>query len=139
MLKSCKYSKFQEVNFKILACILLTPKILALLKPPVGTGVCFWCGDSGTLEHILLDCKFVQVARHSFVSDNTKILPKWKQKYWVLGTHSDTVNQMIWVVNFAIYKAMLHASSGIVEDLYQLIKSECAWYVSLFPILGEIS
>ncbi len=112
---------------------------MALLKPPIGTGTCFWCGECGTLEHIMLDCRSVQVARNSFVSDNANILPKWKQKYWVLGTHSDSVNQMIWVVNFVVYKAMLWASTGIVEDLYLLIKSECAQYVSLFPILSEIS
>ncbi len=111
---------------------------MALLKPPVGTGICFWCGECGTLEYVILEYRFVWVARNSFVSDNSKILLKWKQKYWVLGTHSDSVNQMIWVVNFAIYKGMLWASSGIVEDLYLLIKSECAWYVSLFPILGKI-
>ena len=111
---------------------------MALLKPPIGTGICFWCRECGTLEHIMLDCRFVRVARNSFVSDNSKILLKWKQKYWVLGTHSDSVNQMIWVVNFAIYKGMLHASSGIVKDLYLLIKSECAWYASFFSILEEI-
>lgn len=32
MIKKCKYTKFREVNFKILAQILLTPQILAHIK-----------------------------------------------------------------------------------------------------------
>ncbi len=33
MIKSCKYTKFHEINFKILAYILVTPSLLALMLP----------------------------------------------------------------------------------------------------------
>ncbi len=56
LLVCCKITKFQEVNFKILAQILATPKILAMVKNQDNICWCVWCGAEGTLEHILLHC-----------------------------------------------------------------------------------
>ena len=44
MLVCCKITKFQEVNFKILAQILATPKILAMVKNQDNIHLCVvWC------------------------------------------------------------------------------------------------
>ncbi len=81
MLQACKYTKFREINFKILTCILLTPKILSMVKADQTLAFCHWCGAFGTLEHVLLECPEVVKTRTYFVIDNKKILPKWKNKY----------------------------------------------------------
>ncbi len=60
MLKACKYTKFREVNFKVLVRILVTPKVK---KNPVLAN-CPWCKGIGTLEHILLTCSNVHKVRH---------------------------------------------------------------------------
>ncbi len=40
MLKKCRITKFQEINFKILSRILLMPAVLSVIK----SGFCYWCG-----------------------------------------------------------------------------------------------
>ena len=65
MLVHCKITKFYKVNFKILAQILATPKILATVKNQDNIHWCVWCGAEGTLEHILLHCPET-IAIHSF-------------------------------------------------------------------------
>ncbi len=95
MLQACKYTKFREINFKILAHILLTPKILFIVKADQVLAVCHWYGAIGTLEHILLDCPAVVKTRTCFVIDNKDTLLKWKNKYWIFGTVSTEINQII--------------------------------------------
>ena len=107
MLKDCKFSKFREINFKILAQILLMPKIIAAIKKDPNLALCKWCGFVGTLEHMLFECFEVWKARHDFVRDNRKLLGSWREKYWILSTKQANINQIIWVVNFAVYKAFL--------------------------------
>lgn len=43
-----------------------------------------------------------------------------------------------WIVNFAIYKAMLWAMDGYKEDLWLLVQSECLQYLNIFPVLKTI-
>ena len=61
MLLNCKISKFHEINYKILARILATPKIIAKVR---GQENIAWCGHLGTLEHILLHCKETKNLRY---------------------------------------------------------------------------
>ena len=70
MLKSCKYTKFREVNFKILAWILVTPKILAGVHGNPSLTRCLWCGEEANLEHILLHCSLVQRIKSCIVIAN---------------------------------------------------------------------
>ncbi len=138
MLQACKYIQFREINFKILTHILVTPKILSMVKADQAIAVCHWYGAIGTLEHILLECPEVVKTRTCFVTDNSKILLKWKTKYWIFGTASAEINQIIWVVNFVIYKAVLRVLEGYNDDLRILVSSECVHYQELFPILTKI-
>ncbi len=48
MLVNCKITKFREVNFKILAHILATPKIVARVHQTDNLSWCAWCGDLGS-------------------------------------------------------------------------------------------
>ncbi len=56
MLKKCPFSKFREVNFKILSHILISPKILAAIHKKPDISCCPWCSGQGTLEHYLFSC-----------------------------------------------------------------------------------
>ncbi len=109
-----------------------------MVKADGTLAICHWCGATGTLEHVLLECPEVMKTRTCFVNDNSKILPKWKTKYWIFGMVSSEINQIIWVVNFVIYKAVLRALEGHKDVLWILVSSECAHYQELFPILAKI-
>ncbi len=66
MLVSYKITKFCTTNFKILACILTTPRIIAGIRKADNLIWCAWCGNVASLEHVLLDC--VETKRiHTFV------------------------------------------------------------------------
>ena len=68
MLLNCKISKFHKVNYKILAQILATPKIIAKVRGQENIAWCAWCGHLGTLEHILLHCKETKTSAIWFIS-----------------------------------------------------------------------
>ena len=108
MLKSCKYSKLHEVNFKILAWVLLMPKILAKIREKSSLVNCCWCGEEANLEHIILMCKLTRRIHHCLVIDNSLPDGLLKGKAWVFGVKGNW-NSLIWVVNFVIYKAHLCA------------------------------
>ncbi len=57
----------------------MTPKILAQVKSNPALSKCPWCKEDGTLEHVLLECALVEMARSCFVWDNTKLLSPWKK------------------------------------------------------------
>ena len=138
MLESCKYLKFQEVNFKILARILLTPKILAAVKFDPSLSACPWCTGLGTLEHMLLLCKTVTSAWKFLVLRNKNIMLPWKEHYRIFGTKKNSLNLIVWVTNFVIYKTYLWILNSHHDDLDAVIQSECARYSKLFPILGSL-
>ncbi len=54
MIHKCKYTKFCEINFKILAHILVTLKILSHIHKNPSLERCPWCTAVGTLEHCFL-------------------------------------------------------------------------------------
>ena len=81
MLKKCKITKFQEVNFKILSRILLIPAVLSAIKSNPSIGFCHWCGARANIDHILLDC--VETKKlHKLVE---LIISQLQHDSWVLG------------------------------------------------------
>ncbi len=71
MLVQCKITKFREINFKILAWILVTPKIISCIKKVENLQFCYYCGTVGSLEHVLLVCKEIQLV-HNLVAQVAK-------------------------------------------------------------------
>ncbi len=85
----------------------------------------------------MCECLFTISIQNVLVKQN-KLLWKLKLKDWIFGSRSATVNQIIWVVNFAIYKAHLHATEGYCETLADDVSSETAIYSKIFPILDSL-
>ena len=137
MLESCKYTKFCEINFKILAQVLLTPKILASMKSLPHLAFCPWCGDLGTLEHMLLTCILVSKAWKLLINRNKNLMLPWEMHNWIFGMKRNSLNPIVWVINFTIYKCYLHAINGYHDVLENMIQSECARYSTIFPILNK--
>ena len=139
MLWQCKYTKFREINFKILAWILVTPKIILMVCGDGNLAACPWCKHEGTLEHVLFNCSYVKHIRCKVISQNSSYLGKVKQSNWIYGVQSHELNTLFWVINFAIYKGMLCHVKGIYEDLDVLIELECTHYQEIFPFLKNLS
>ncbi len=72
MLYNCKFTKFQEINFKILSHTLLTSIILSIIKKNPTVANCPWCCQFGTLEHCLFECLYVKKAYSLFERDNKR-------------------------------------------------------------------
>ncbi len=140
MIYKCKYTKFCEINFKILACILVTLKILSHIHKNPSLAMCPWCSNVGTLEHCLglFTCHKVATVQNSLVQDNISLFGQWSNCFWCFGALKGALNPIIWVVNFAIYKGFLRASGGYKEDLLALIAREYSHYEYLFPVLSEL-
>ena len=136
MLHECKYTKFWEINFKILARILLTPKILSHMKQDMLKYL--WCRQEGTLEHMLFQCTYVTKVWKIFVEDNTALLGAWSPCVWCFGSIKWHNNPIIWIVNFAIYKSFLRAMDGYKDCLYTVVQSESMKYECVFPILSKL-
>ncbi len=126
------------MNFKILVRILLTPKILAVVKSDPSLSACPWCTGLGTLEHMLLLCKTVTSAQKFLVLRNKNLMLPWKEHYWIFGTKKNSLNLIVWVTNFAIYKTYLQILNSHCDDLDTVIQSECTRYSKLFPILDSL-
>ncbi len=93
MLKKCKVTQFQEVNFKILSRILLT--VLSVIKSDPSIGFCHWCGAKANIDHILLDCVKTKKL-HRLVEC---IICQLQYDSWVFGA-SQRLNLVIWNYNF---------------------------------------
>ncbi len=139
MIKKCKYTKFREVNFKILAQILLTPQILAHIKHDPMWSNCQWCSGTANLEHILFCCVCTNSVRSALVHDNRKLFPGCGLSTWLYGSKNSHLNPIIWVFNFSVYKAHLHACHGYHEDLALLVQNELCVYASIFPELKNLN
>ncbi len=133
MLLACKISKFQEINFKILAQILATPKIIAKVKGADNLQWCIWCGEMASLEHILLNCCETKKV-HSWVVEHFP-LPKLLAKHWIYGLPDKQFNPVIWITNFTIYKCHILACQGTSVSPVTQLDSECARYSNIYPIL----
>ncbi len=134
MLVVCKITKFREINFKILSCILATPKIIAKVCNQDNLHWCAWCGHKCSLEHLLLECPVtVKVKKHLCLH---KILPKDPSPWaWIFGSIKTDLNPVIWLVNFALYKAHLCVCDGSRLDLFKVVCLELSQYSSLLRIL----
>lgn len=140
MLKVCHYTKFCEVNFKILAHILVIPKLLAVIRKQQALRFCHWCGGELNLEHILLTCPCTAHIRGIFAKDNIKLLKKAQHiGNWIFGFKHHHLNPIVWVMNFAIYKLHLLVCSGFVDDFDKRVVSEFTCYQKIFPILKDVS
>ena len=136
MIKLCKYTKFREVNFKILAQILISPSLLALIRKNPALSFCTWCAGVANLEHILISCSHMKRFKNVFVTKNIKLLKKVpKDKHWIFGFKNSTYNLIAWVMNFAIYKIYLRACSSFCNNFEQRVSSEFVHFDKIFPIL----
>ncbi len=115
---------------------MVTPKIIAKIKNNHSLQYCTWCRLIANIDHIC-ECLFTISIRNVLVKWN-KLLWKLKLKDWIFGSRSETVNQIIWVVNFAIYKAHLQAIEGYHETLVDVVSSKTTIYGKVFPILDSI-
>ena len=106
MLVSCKITKFHTVNYKILAYILATLKIIAGIRKEDNLRWCVWCSDVASLEHVLLDCPETKKI-HVYIQ-RYLVLPHTLSRHsWIFGKNQASLNPIIWVTNFVLYKAPL--------------------------------
>ncbi len=124
MLEQCRISKFREVNFKILVRILLMLKILSKMKKDLTLSSCPWCNNEGMLEHVMFACSEVRKNRKIIVEDNRDLLGPWSDCVWCFGSLTKQNHELVWVINFAMYKAVLHFLEGYRETLMSVIQSE---------------
>ena len=69
---------------------------------------------------------------------NKRLFAGWTRSKWILGSEYKDPTMVAWVVNFAIYKAILRAIDGYKDNLEILVQSECARYSNIFPILDTL-
>ena len=127
-----KITKFWEGNFKILGRILATPKIISHVCQEENIQYCAWYSDLATLEHILIQCPST-IEVHKQIS---KCLhKKFKDHTWVFGLRTTSLNPVIWLANFAIYKSHLIACDGDKVQLWDQVLCEAAKYSTIYSIL----
>ncbi len=112
MLKKCKISKFFEVNFKILHRILATPALISKIRNDKNLSKCLWCGEVANIDHLFLMCPASTLV-YNLVSSRCNLDLTLLQR--IIGIAQNT-NPILWVANFAIYKAHLQGCEGIVVE-----------------------
>ncbi len=98
---------------------------------------CSWCGAEGSLEHILLHCPNTKYL-HDKICQNSPLPWKMKSKSWIFGLEKSALNTIIWISNFAIYKAYLAACDGFKSDYLVLFHGDALHYAPLYLILSCI-
>ncbi len=79
-------------------------------------------------EYRLLCLKRKPFSRvHDWVTTTYK-LSRIKEKNWIFGCKNQTLNLLIWVSNFAIYKSHLLTCEGQNVDLLQQVQNEFGSY-----------
>ena len=132
MSKKCRITKFQEVNFKILSRILLTPAVLSVIKTDPSISFYHWCGEQANIDHILLDC--VEIKKlHKLVEC---IMGQLQHDSWVSGA-SQRLNLVIWTCKFSIYISHLMVCDKKVIHQLQLFLNECHCFVLIYDVLKE--
>ena len=56
---------------------------------------------------------------------------------WIFGA-LNLINQLIWVINFAKYKAFLKTTSGFRGTIYQVVKEEYSHFEKYYPQLTSL-
>ncbi len=134
MLKKCKISKFFEVNSKIIHQILATPALISKIRKDKNISKYLWCGGLANIDHIFLVCPASALV-YDLVSSkyNTDLTPT--QRIFGAAHH---VNLVLWVANFAIYKAHLQGCEGIVVTPKVVFQNEVRKYKQLFNVLTNV-
>ena len=118
MLVKCKITKFWEVNYKILTQILAKLVVIAAVHKNPILAKCHWCQDRANIDHILVHCVYTKHLRRSIIG----ALGEVSEESWILGGAGSSYDQVIWVSNFAIYKAHLKACHGIFQEPLHLFQ-----------------
>ena len=134
MLKKCKILKFFEVNFKILHCILATPALISKIRKDNTLAKCFWCGEEASIDHLFLKCP-VSALVYDLVS--SKCNPDLTLPQRIFGIAQNT-NPILWITNFAIYKAHLQGCEGIMVEPKIVFEQEAWKYKYLFNVLTTV-
>ncbi len=122
------------MNYKILTHILATPVIIAAAWDKGTLQWYTWCGARASISHILIDCPET-VALHNFIESKSVILLQDMKAYWIFGLKSNSLNPIIWITNFVIYKAHLIATDSKGADFQDLFLQECNRFWPMFSIL----
>ncbi len=133
MIKICKINKLREVNFKILHRILAVPLVVAGAHKQPNLSECAWCGERASIDHILLTCS---QSNQLYAWVSLRLDQKFSLVQCIFsGTNVDLV---IWVTNFAIYKAHLMAVDGLGTNLFSVAIDLFHLYKSHFPCLDVL-
>ena len=127
-LQKCRINKLQEVNFKIIHWILATPAVISKVRGSPRLATCGWCGDYANIDHILLRClettALVDKVCHATGMELTLIDR-------VFGTLCSGA-PVVWILNFAIYKAHLIQCDETNIDIVEIFKHTAQLYQTEF-------
>ncbi len=132
MLLFCRITKFREINFKILSQILAMPKVISKVKHVENLAFCVWCGETATIEHILLWCS---ETKHLYDHIKSVVKSPFSDTDWIFGHCKTAINPVIWIVNFSIYKSHFLACEGHKPWILEQAYKELVRYQSLLPFL----
>ena len=124
----CRVFKFLKINYKILTRILVIPAVLAAIYRNPALSRCGYCGGRANIEHILLECSSTQLLHCLVMIQIGQINPIT----WIFGGAGKQCDPVIWVCNFAIYKAHLMHCHGKSVDLEELFIKEWYCFASVF-------
>ncbi len=136
MLLFCKITKFREINFKILSQILVMPKVISKVKHVENLAFCVWCGEVAMIEYILLWCSETNHL-HDHIKSVVKCL--FSDTDWIFGHCKSTINPVIWIINFSIYKSHILACEGHKPQIFEQAYEELVRYQSLFPFKSHLA
>ncbi len=108
--------------------ILVTPTILSSIHKDPVLSICLFCGMRANIDHILLCCPYT-TNLHRIIMDKMGLV---NQLTWIFGGAGKKWDPVIWVCNFAIYKAHLMCShSKSVTPKNQFV-NKCFRFASVF-------
>ena len=116
-LQKCKINKLHKVNFKIIHRILATPVLISRVRKCPQLAKCWWCGGLANIDHILIDCPQIILLLDFIKSKIDLPLMPRDRVFGILGMDA----LIVWLVNFAIYKAHLMAVEGLSPDMLQVL------------------
>ena len=74
---------------------------------------CWWCGGLANIDHILIDCpQTILLLDFIRFKINLPLTPR-DRVFGIFGTDA----LIVWLINFAIYKAHLMAMEGLSPDM----------------------
>ncbi len=89
------------------------PKVIAHVWSKMSLSMCHWCkAEKADVDHILWSCPETQLL-YTWIQDQMQVALTAKNR--ILG--GSEIDQIIWITNFAIYKAHLMAVDGYTGSL----------------------